>query len=80
MFGSVIFHDNKFYEGEQVSIEIEDCIGGGDSFLAAVVHGYLNNWEMKKIADFSSKTFAHTHSIQGDHNLSTELEILNFFK
>ena len=80
MFGSVIFHENKFYEGEHVSIEIKDCIGGGDSFLAAVVHGYLNNWEMKKVADFSSKTFANTHSIQGDHNLSTELEILNFFK
>ncbi len=80
LFGSVIFHENKFYEGEHVSIEIKDCIGGGDSFLAAVVHGYLNNWEMKKVADFSSKTFANTHSIQGDHNLSTELEILNYFK
>ena len=80
LFGSLIFHDNKFYEGEQFSVEIKDCIGGGDSFLAAVVHGYLNNWEMKKIADFSSKTFANTHSIKGDHNLSTVSEILNFFK
>ena len=80
LFGSLIFHDNQFYEGEKVSIEIKDCIGGGDSFLAAVIHGYLNNWEMKKIADFSSKTFANTHSIEGDHNLSTESEILNFFK
>jgi len=76
-FGSLIYHADTFYTGQLVTTDIVDCIGGGDSFMAAVLHGYLNKWRWEKVADYASKTFAITHTLVGDHNTVSDAEILN---
>jgi 2-dehydro-3-deoxygluconokinase len=76
-FGSLLYSEHRFYTGQLVTTEIVDCIGGGDSFMAAVIHGYLNKWSWNKIADYAAKTFAITHTIVGDYNALSDAEILN---
>lgn len=77
-FGSLIYHADTFYTGQLVTADIVDCIGGGDSFMAAVLHGYLNQWPWEKVADYAAKTFAITHTLVGDHNTVSDAEILNY--
>lgn len=77
-FSSLICFKNNYYTGNIVRTKIVDCIGGGDSFMAAVMHGYFKKWNWNKVADYAAKTFAITHSLKGDQNTLSDNKIIGF--
>src|SRR5665648_369858 len=47
--GSYLFHDNEISYLQTPVVDVEDTIGAGDSFTAAMVMGILNNLPLKEI-------------------------------
>jgi len=47
--GSYLFHDNEISYMQTPVVDVEDTIGAGDSFTAALVMGILNNLPLKEI-------------------------------
>ncbi|PLX13470.1 MAG: carbohydrate kinase [Marinilabiliales bacterium] len=56
--GAVFFCDNKFYEHPGYKVKVEDTIGSGDSFLAALTVKILNNTKPEESLQFACKVGA----------------------
>lgn len=57
---------------------IVDRIGGGDSFAAGLIYGFINYpTNNQRILDFAVAASSLKHSIHGDFNLSTVEEVLS---
>lgn len=53
-----------------------DRIGGGDSFMAGLIYGWLNfGQDEQKTLDFAVAASALKHTILGDYNLATVDEV-----
>ena len=57
---------------------IIDRVGSGDAFSAGTLHGILKGWDAQKIIAFGTAACVLKHTVEGDHNLFTEKEILSF--
>ncbi|MEJ2005102.1 MAG: sugar kinase [Cyclobacteriaceae bacterium] len=47
--------------------EITDRIGGGDAFMAGLIHGLQKGMEDQETIDFATAVAAYKHTINGDH-------------
>ena len=74
----VLWDGTKLYKGGDFEItNIVDRVGGGDAFMAGIIHGILNyKKDYQKIIDFSVAASCLKHSILGDVNLVSEDEVL----
>ncbi len=75
ILGGLIQKDGKDYFSRPLPTEIVDRLGGGDAFAAAMLHGFVKNWEPETIVNFGTAAFAGTQTIQGDINFLTEDEL-----
>lgn len=50
------------------NLEIQDRIGGGDSFSSALIYGCLTNKEPQEMIDFAASYSALCHGFKGDWN------------
>lgn len=57
---------------------IVDRIGGGDAFAAGILHGILSTWPDQMTIEFATAAAVLKHSIKGDCNSFSELEVLEF--
>jgi len=73
-WGAIAFHDGAVYEGPRFEVEIVDRVGGGDSFSAGFVYGYLTRG-VEYGLQFGNAFSALAHSIPGDFNYSTREEV-----
>ena len=73
-WGAVAYHDGKIYEGPRFEVEIVDRIGGGDSFSAGFIYGYLTK-DVEYALQFGNAFSALAHSIPGDFNYCTKEEV-----
>lgn len=73
---SAILYDGKMmYESETYDItHIVDRIGGGDSFMGALIYG-LNEYDDQKALDFAVAASCLKHTIYGDVNLVSKEEV-----
>ncbi|MES2734493.1 MAG: sugar kinase [Bacteroidota bacterium] len=60
---------------EHTITPIVDRIGGGDAFMAGLIYGLLTYQEEKKALDFGLAASVLKHTIEGDVNLVTVLEV-----
>ena len=74
--GGIIKRGNKFYYSASIKTNIVDRLGGGDAFVAGVLHGLINGWGENEIVKFASAAFALTQTLEGDINYMTEQEIM----
>ena len=76
-WSGVLYDGDKLYETETYQItDIVDRVGGGDSFMAALIYGLLNFKDDKQRAlDFAVAASCLKHTIYGDANLSTREEV-----
>lgn len=68
----------EFYHSKSYKIlPIVDRVGGGDSFAAGVICGFLDGKDMKSSLEFGVAASALKHTIPGDFNLVTRGEVEN---
>ena len=75
---SAVLHDRvNLYESLTYDITfIVDRIGGGDSFMGALIYG-LNHYDDQKALDFAVAASCLKHTIYGDANLVSKEEVEN---
>ena len=57
-------------------LQVVDRLGGGDAFIAGILHGLALSWDLQKVVEFATAASAIKHTIPGDINLTSEEEIL----
>lgn len=68
----------EFYHSKSYTIlPIVDRVGGGDSFAAGCICGFLDGKDMKSSLEFGVAASALKHTIPGDFNLVTRAEVDN---
>lgn len=76
-----LYANNQLYHSKTYDIDhIIDRIGGGDAFVAGVLHGYINEWKLDTIVSFATAASVLKHTISGDANLITEAEVMEMIK
>ena len=63
-----------FVSRKYENIEINDRVGGGDSFASAMIWGMLEGHGDQEIIDFATAYSALCHTIRNDWNLVTRAE------
>jgi len=66
-WGAMAYSDGTFYEDEKREVEIVDRVGGGDSFSAGLIYGYLTD-DLAYGVRFGNAFSALKHSVPGDLN------------
>lgn len=66
----------EFYHSKEYRVSpIIDRVGGGDSFAAGVICGFLDNKSFKEALEFGVAASALKHTIPGDFNLVTRADV-----
>lgn len=74
-----IFHQGNLTSAKKYLMDpIIDRIGGGDAFVAGILHGILSKWPDQMSIEFATAASVLKHSIKGDCNSFSELEVLEF--
>lgn len=77
-WASAIYDGSGYKHSNAIEINnIFDRVGGGDSFMAAFLHGLLNFNDHQKMLDFATTASAIKLSIKGDYNILSEDEVLD---
>lgn len=75
-WAGMLYDGTNVYESRRYRFQIIDRLGGGDAFMAGVIHGLSQGWDGQKTVEFATAASAIKHTIPGDINISTEEEIL----
>ncbi|MFX1355814.1 MAG: PfkB family carbohydrate kinase [Promethearchaeota archaeon] len=81
-WAGILFDRNKLYVSPHYDItHIVDRVGGGDSFVAGLIYGFLTFKEdLQKILDFAVAASCLKHTIFGDFNLVSVEEVLKIME
>ena len=71
---------NDIFHSTEYVVEIIDRLGGGDSFSAGFLYGYLKHKSIQSGLDYGVGLNALKHSIPGDINWTTENELKELIK
>lgn len=74
---SVIYDGKEIYQAKEYSIHIVDRVGGGDSFSAGLIYGFMNNLSIQESLEFATAASCLKHTIEGDYNLCSVEEVEN---
>jgi 2-dehydro-3-deoxygluconokinase len=79
---SGVLYSDKLYQSQRYDItHIVDRVGGGDSFMGGLIYGLINYPEDdQKALDFAVAASCLKHTIYGDFNLVTVMEVENLMK
>ena len=72
---SMLYDGNEFYQANEYDVHIVDRVGGGDSFVAGLIYGFLNNMSNEDSLEFATAASCLKHSIEGDFNLVSVDEV-----
>jgi len=71
---AIAYADGKFYDDVKYELEIVDRLGGGDSFSAGFIYGYLAKGSYQAAVRYGNAFSALKHSTPGDFNWATLAE------
>ena len=76
-WSGVMFDGNQLYQSKQYNItHIVDRVGGGDSFMGALIYGLITyENDAQKALEFAVAASCLKHTIKGDYNLVSINEI-----
>ncbi len=63
--GSVMFADGAFSRRDGIAVKVEDTVGAGDAFTAAVAVGMLGGMELERVNELANRAAAHVCSQKG---------------
>lgn len=75
-----IYTKEGLYTGSRYLLHIVDRVGGGDSFAAGCLHGFLKSMAPSDVLEFGIAAAAIKHTIPGDINYASEQEILQLMQ
>ena len=75
-WAGVLYDGQQFYHSRKYHFQVVDRLGGGDAFMAGILHGLSLGWELPKTIEFATAASAIKHTIPGDINVASEAEIL----
>jgi 2-dehydro-3-deoxygluconokinase len=77
---AIAYAEGKFYDDVKYELEIVDRIGGGDSFSAGFIYGFLTKKSYRDAVRYGNAFSALKHSSPGDFNWSTLAEVESLLK
>ena len=72
-----MWYEGHTFESKLFTFTILDRVGGGDSFAAGILHGYLSGQDLRNALEFAIAASALKHTQPGDINYTTEEEVLS---
>ena len=75
-WAGVLYDGKQFYHSRKYHFQVVDRLGGGDAFMAGILHGLSLQWDLPKTIEFATAASAIKHTIPGDINVASEAEIL----
>jgi 2-dehydro-3-deoxygluconokinase len=79
-WSAIAYADGKFYADVKYDLEIVDRVGGGDSFSAGFVYGYLAKNTYEAAVRYGNAFSALKQTIPGDFNWATLDEVEKLLK
>lgn len=77
---AIAYADGKFYDDVKYDLEIVDRIGGGDSFSAGFIYGFLAKKSYDAALRYGNAFSALKHTNPGDFNWATLQEVESLLK
>ncbi|MBB6460359.1 sugar kinase [Flammeovirga kamogawensis] len=80
-WSGALYDGKNVYRSQQYDLtHIVDRVGGGDSFMAALIYGLRNLNSHQETIEFAVAASAIKHTIEGDQNICSKQEVLDFIK
>jgi 2-dehydro-3-deoxygluconokinase len=67
-WAAMLYCDGESYFSKKYALHIVDRVGGGDSFAAGLIYGFMNNMGNQESLEFAVAASCLKHSIEGDLN------------
>ena len=77
---AIAYANGEYYEDVKYDLEIVDRVGGGDSFSAGFIYGFLNKQSYAAAVRYGNAFSALKHSQPGDFNWATLAEVESLLK
>ena len=68
-WAAMLYDGNEYYFSKKYSVRIVDRVGGGDSFGAGLIYGFLSGKNCQGALEFAVAASCLKHSIEGDYNM-----------
>jgi 2-dehydro-3-deoxygluconokinase len=79
-WSAIAYAEGKYYDDVKYELEIVDRVGGGDSFSAGFIYGYLAKQSYDAAVRYGNAFAALKHTNPGDFNWATLQEVENLLK
>ena len=79
-WSALVYNGTDFYHTKQYNVRIVDRVGSGDSFASGLIYGLVTNMSMSDAAEFGVAASALKHTIPGDLNHATLVEVKDLVK
>lgn len=77
--GAVLYHNKEFFKNQGYLVKVKDTVGAGDSFLATLLSGLLNNKGPQQALNYACAVGAFVASQEGANPKIQESEIIKMF-
>jgi 2-dehydro-3-deoxygluconokinase len=77
---AIAYADGRLYSDVKYELEIVDRLGGGDSFSAGFIYGYLTKKSYKDAVRYGTAFSALKHTMPSDFNWATPAEVESLLK
>ena len=77
---AIAYANGRYFDDVKYELEIVDRLGGGDSFSAGFIYGYLTRKSYAEAVRYGNAFSALKHSIPGDFNWATLQEVEGLLK
>lgn len=74
-WAGMLYDGKDFYYSKEYHLHIVDRVGGGDSFGAGLIYALVNHKSMQDAIEYAVAASALKHSIEGDFNRVSVLEV-----
>lgn len=74
-WSALIYNGKDFYQSRKYDLRIVDRVGGGDSFAAGLITGFLDGKSQDQALEFAVAASALKHTIKGDFNHVSREEV-----
>lgn len=79
-WSGVLWDGQNFYQSNRYAVRIVDRVGGGDSFAAGLIYGFLMEKSPQESLDFAVAASCLKHTIPGDFNHVSVAEVESLIK